>query len=86
MTKTHDNSDWICHLHDELCKDEDKDRVYYEKHYGHKPDVLARKLSENSIVYQMSHEMLDHLHLSALAAKEQLSRMVTIEIPARITN
>lgn len=81
MSKTYDNIDWVSHLHDELCKDADKERIWYEKHYGHKPEVLARKLNENLIVHEMAHEMLDNLHLKAVAAKEAMGRIVHIEIP-----
>lgn len=81
MTKSHDNIDWVCKLHDDLCVDEDREIIWIEKHYGHKPDVLSRKLKENKVVFEMAHLMLDHLHNTALATKESCNRLVTINVP-----
>ena len=65
MTKSFDNIDWVCKLHDDLTHDAEVERVWLEKHYGHKPDVLKRKLTEHELVFTMAHEMLDHLHIKA---------------------
>jgi len=83
MTKTHADLDWICKLHDSLNVEMERERIYYEKHYGHKPYVLAQRLSENTIVYEMAHEMLDHMHRTAVASTQALRGMVRIEIPLR---
>jgi hypothetical protein len=74
MTKDHSNIEWVCQLHDKLTADEEAERVWLEKHFGHKPYVLAKRLEESHIVFTMSHEMLDHLHNMAIGAKG----MVTI--------
>tara|TARA_B110000503_G_C6842641_1_gene287487 strand:- start:269 stop:523 length:255 start_codon:yes stop_codon:yes gene_type:complete len=81
MTKSHENIEWICKLHDDLIADEKREVTVLEKHYGHKPDVLARKLKENTIVYEIAHEMLDHMHIAAVTAQNTMRGMVTIDVP-----
>ena len=81
MTKSHENLDWVCKLHDDLCADEEQEKVWLEKHYGHKPDVLERKLKESKVVFEMAHCMLDHLHNKAIAVKEAAHNIVEIRIP-----
>lgn len=73
MTKSHDDIEWICKLHDDLIADEEKEKVWLEKHYGHKPFILEQRLAESHIVFIMSHEMLDHLHNMAIGAKGMIT-------------
>lgn len=69
MSKSFDNIEWVCKLHDDLNADADKERIWLEKHYGHKPEVLAKRLAEHEVVFTMAHEMLDHLHNMAVGAR-----------------
>lgn len=68
MTKSYSNIEWICHLHDNLNVDYDKDITWLQKHYGHKVEAYEKKLVELNTIYDMAHEMLDHLHISSTSA------------------